>query len=76
MDGIVACAIAVALGAELSRGKKKIAAADAAITATATTSEIGETINVRMSRHTRRGNVVMGKVVAPPEMMNIAITET
>jgi hypothetical protein len=32
--------------------------------------------SARASRGTRRGSVVMGKVVAPPEMMKMAITET
>ena len=32
--------------------------------------------SARRSREARRGNVIMGKVVAPPEMMNSAITDT
>ena len=41
----------------------------------ASTSAMGLEISARTSRGTRRGSVVMGNVVAPPEIMKIAMTD-
>jgi hypothetical protein len=59
-----------------SRGKYAMTVPAPATKSSASTNATGLDKSARRSRGARRGSVVIGKVVAPPDTMNTPITAT